>query len=69
MITVAMLAKIRRMFHREHLSVRQISHRTGFSRNTIGRWLKQHAGVVDPQYPAREVVTKLDAYALLLGWS
>ena len=58
-----MLAKIRRMHHREHLSLREIVRRTGLSRNTVRSWLKHHAGAVEPAYPKRENTSKLDAYA------
>ena len=44
MITVAMLAKIRRMFHREHLSPEKLPVRPGLSRTTVDRWLKRQAG-------------------------
>ena len=65
---MAMLAKVRRMFHREHLSAREIARKTGLSRTTVDRWLKL-VGVVEPKYAARKVVTKLDAYAeTLAGW-
>ena len=69
MITVAMLAKIRRMFLREHLPVREISRKTGLSRNTIDRWLKLQPEVVTPHYAARQNISKLDTYAeTLAGW-
>ena len=64
---MVMLAKIRRMFHREHLSAREIARKTGLSRTTVDRWLKQQAGVVDPQYGVRKTITKLDAYAEALS--
>ena len=64
-----MLAKIRRMHHREHLSLREIVRRTGLARNTVRSWLKQQANVIEPAYPKRENTTKLDAYAdTLSGW-
>ena len=66
---MAMLAKIRRMFYREHLSVRQIARRTGLARNTIDKWLKRSAGATEPRYARRKAVSKLDAYAeTLTGW-
>ena len=69
MITVGMLAKIRRMHHREHLSLREIVRRTGLSRNTVRSWLKHHAGTIEPAYPKRENISKLDGYAdTLKGW-
>lgn len=69
MITVGLLAKLRRMHYREHLSVREITRRTGLARNTVRRWLKQQADVIEPVYPKRENTTKLDAFAeTLSGW-
>jgi transposase len=57
------------MFHREQLSVREIARQTGLSRTTIDRWLQTKAGELEPAYPPRVVVTKLDAYAeTLRGW-
>jgi len=56
-----MLAKIRRMRHREHLSIREIARSTGLSRNTVRDWLKQ-TDVVEPRYAKRENVSKLDGF-------
>jgi transposase len=33
-------AKVRRLFHRDHLSISEIQRRTSLSRNTIKAWLK-----------------------------
>ncbi len=66
---MAMLAKIRRMFYREHLSKREIARKTGLSRTTINRWLKDKAGEVEPKYAQRKAISKLDHYAeTLSGW-
>lgn len=55
MITMAMLGKIRRMFHRDKLSVSEIARRTGISRNTIKKWL--HApGAAEPRYERQSAV-------------
>ena len=62
---MGMLAKIRRMRFREHLSFHEISRRTGLARNTIKAWLRK-AEVTEPRYPKREVATKLDDYAEVL---
>ncbi len=65
---MGMLAKIRRMHYREHLSLREIVRRTGLSRNTIRTWLRQ-VDAVEPKCAPREVATKLDQYAdTLTGW-
>ena len=63
---MGMLAKIRRMRLREHLSIREIARRTGLSRNTVRDWLRQPQ-VVEPRYAKREITTKLDAYAETLS--
>jgi transposase len=60
-ITVGMLAKIRRMYFRDHISVREIAKRTGLSRNTIRNWLRQ-SDVVEPKYSARQAPSVLDPY-------
>ncbi len=49
MITMAMLGKIRRMFHRDKLSVSEIARRTSISRNTIKKWLRA-PGAAEPKY-------------------
>lgn len=65
---MGMLAKIRRMHLRDKLSVREISRRTGLSRNTVRRWLRQ-VDVVTPVYPQRERHSVLDPYQdVLIQW-
>ena len=61
MITVGMLAKIRRMHIRDGLSLRETARRTGLSRNTIRDWLRQ-ADVVEPKYPKRVTKSVLDPW-------
>ena len=61
MITVGMLAKIRRMHFRDHLSLREIAKRTGFSRNTVRSWLLQ-AELVQPAYSPSISPSLLDPY-------
>ena len=58
-ITVGMLAKIRRMHIRERLSVRERVRRTGLSGNTIRNRLRQ-ADVVEPKHPKRETISVVD---------
>ncbi|MGD9842330.1 MAG: IS21 family transposase [Steroidobacteraceae bacterium] len=58
---MGMLAKIRRMRFREQLSVREITRRTGLSRNTIRQWLRQE-GMTEPRYPTRVMPSVLDPY-------
>jgi transposase len=59
---VGMLAKIRRLHFRDGLPLREIARRTGLSRNTIRRWLRQ-AGTVEPRYPKRVSKSVLDPWA------
>jgi transcriptional regulator with XRE-family HTH domain len=52
---------------REKLSVREISRRTGLSRNTIAKYLS--AGTIEPTFTAPERPSKLDPFAdKLSGW-
>lgn len=62
MIKVGTLAKIRRLYYREGLSIKEICRQSGLSRNTVRSWLREK-DMVEPRYAARRVVTKLDAYA------
>jgi len=59
---VGMLAKIRRMHLRDGLSIREVSRRTGLSKNTVKRWLRQE-GVTEPKYPKRDETSVVDAWA------
>jgi transposase len=61
-IKVGTLAKIRRLYHRDKQSIKEISRQTGLSRNTVRSWLRQPA-MVEPKYPKRVVLSQLDAYA------
>ena len=67
---MAMLAKIRRMYFRDKLSLREITRQTGLSRNTIRHWLRDE-GAVEPRYPKRDPqpAGRLDPYKEVLeGW-
>ena len=67
MINVALLSVIRRWHLREQMSIREIARRTGLSRNTVRKYLKN--GVVTPAYPKRKARSKLDAFsAQLTEW-
>ena len=61
MIKVGTLAKIRRLYHRDKQSIKEISRQTGLARNTVRSWLRE-PDVVEPKYAPRVIVTKLDAY-------
>lgn len=58
---MGMLAKIRRMYFRDKLSLREIAKRNGISRNTLRRWLRQE-DVTEPVYRARVTPSILDPY-------
>ncbi len=64
---MGLLNIIRRMALREKLSVREISRRTGLSRNTISKYL--NAGTIEPTFTVPERPSKLDPFAdKLAGW-
>jgi transposase len=63
-IDVALLSVIRRWHFREGMPIREISRRTGLSRNTVRKYLA--SGVVEPRYPKRRSPSKLDDYELTL---
>jgi len=63
-IDVALLSVIRRWRFREGVPIREITRRTGLSRNTVRKYLA--SGVVEPRYPKRKSPSKLDDYELTL---
>ena len=60
---MAMYAKIRRMYFREHLTINEIKRRTSLSRNTIKKWLKE---VEAPHYQRHKRDGKLTPFESLL---
>ncbi len=66
MINVGTLAKIRRMHLRDGLPIKEIERRTGLARNTIKVWLRK-GEMVQPKYPQRVVVSKLDGFTEMLA--
>ena len=52
MITMNELGKVRRLFYRDGESLSEISRKTGYSRNTVKRWLKTPEGT-EPNYQPR----------------
>lgn len=64
MITMEMLGKVRRMHLRDKLSLHEVSKRTGLSRNTLRKWLRQPEAevVCPPRYRREAVSTKLTPY-------
>ena len=65
---MGILAKIRRMYFREKVPLREIARRTGLSRNTVRSWLRQ-TDAVEPKYPKRVSPSVVDEWAAqLTGW-
>lgn len=56
-----LLSVIRRWHHRDRCSIRQISRRTGLSRNTVRKYLR--ADSVEPRFHVPDRPSKLDPYA------
>ena len=64
---MALLSVIRRWAFRDQVSIREISRRTGLSRNTIRKYLR--SGSVEPKFKVPDRPSKLDAFAdKLSGW-
>lgn len=62
MITMEMLGKIRRMYLRDKMSLHEITKRTGLSRNTIRKWLREPKEAAPPKYQRRQRDGKLTAF-------
>jgi transposase len=56
-----LLSVIRRWRYRDHYSIREISRRTGLSRNTVRKYLR--ADSVEPKFNVPDRASKLDPYA------
>ncbi len=64
---MGLLNIIRRMALREKQSIREISRRTGLSRNTVTKYL--NAGTIEPTFSTPERPSKLDPFAdKLASW-
>ena len=61
MIDVATLSVIRRWALREQLSIREVARRTGLSRNTVRKYLRE--GEAAPSYAKRISPSKIDVFA------
>ena len=59
------LGRVRRLFYRDGESLSEISRKTGFSRNTIKRWLKTAEGT-EPSYQRSRHGTKIAPYTAQL---
>ena len=65
---MGMLAKIRRMYFRDKVPLREIARQTGLSRNTLRHWLRQ-SEMREPAYPVRTSTSLLDPYKeQLINW-
>ena len=64
MIDVALLSVTRRWHYREGMPIREITRRTGLSRNIIRKYFATQ--IVEPRYPKRKSPSKLDDYELTL---
>ncbi len=58
---MAFLSIIRRWHKRDHVPIREISRRTGVSRNTIRKYLR--SDVTEPKFRVPDRPSKLDPYA------
>ncbi|GAB1233883.1 hypothetical protein [Ferrigenium sp. UT5] len=56
------LGKVRRLYHRDGLSLSEIERRTGLTRKTIRKWLKTPEGT-EPQYCRQRGDNKITPYA------
>ena len=61
MLDMAFLSIIRRWHKRDHVPIREISRRTGVSRNTIRKYLR--SDVIEPKFRVPDRPSKLDPYA------
>jgi len=61
-ITMEMIGKIRRMYLRDELSLHEIAKRTGLSRNTIRRWLRDPGVAAPPRYSRSRKPGKLSVF-------
>jgi transcriptional regulator with XRE-family HTH domain len=60
-IDMELLSVIRRWRYRDHFSIREISRRTGLSRNTVRKYLR--SDTVEPKFNVADRPSKLDPYA------
>lgn len=57
-----MMGKIRRMYLRDNMSLHEIAKRTGLSRNTIRRWLREPGVAAPPKYSRSQKPGKLSTF-------
>jgi transposase len=63
-IDVALLSIVRRWHFREGIMIRELTRRTGLSRNTVRKYLA--SGMLESGYPNRKSPSRLDEYVLAL---
>ena len=56
-----LLSVIRRWHYRDHFSIREISRRTGLSRNTVRKYLR--SDTIEPRFAVPDRASKLDPFA------
>jgi len=61
-ITMEILGRIRRLYMRDKLSLHEIAKRTGLSRNTIRKWLRQPEEAPPPAYQRERKASKLTPF-------
>ncbi|WP_297576730.1 IS21 family transposase [uncultured Deefgea sp.] len=57
-----MIGKIRRMYFRDHLSLHEITKRTGMARNTVRTWIRKPTAKAPPQYTRQRQPGKLTPF-------
>jgi len=60
-IDMELLSVIRRWHYRDHFSIREISRRTGLSRNTVRKYLRSDSE--EPKFSIADRPSKLDPHA------
>ncbi|MBS0346528.1 MAG: helix-turn-helix domain-containing protein, partial [Proteobacteria bacterium] len=60
MITMKDLGRIRRLFYRDGVSLSEIARKTGYSRNTVKRWLRTPEGTA-PKYERQPPNIKIES--------
>jgi transposase len=58
---MGMYAKVRRLFYRERLSIKEIERQTSLSRNTIKKWIRKPEGT-EPTYQRKQAIGKLSPF-------
>jgi transposase-like protein len=65
-ITMEMLGKVKRMYFRDKKSLHEIAKRTGLSRNTIRKWVRDGEG--GAEYRRKEMPGKLTPFTKRWSW-